>query len=516
MFLVTFGYFVFLAASLLLYYLVPGRVQWIILLLSSMIFYMLAGTPFTIVYLLITIVTVWAGSNQIEKYRDDTKKSKRILVCTLLINIGILSALKYTNFFLRNYNEIGSWFGLWQEKELVRWTASLGVSFYTLQALGYLLDVYWGTSQAQPNIGKIALFTSWFPQMSSGPISRYHQISDDLYGAHRFSYRNLCFGLQRILFGLVKKLVIAENLAFYVNPIFAENSGYTGWFIWIGMAMYLLQLYTDFSGCMDIVIGSAECFGVRMPENFDRPFHSQTIQEFWKRWHITLGTWAQDYIMYPILRSKCWANMRRSLKAKYGKKVAKDVPAYIAMLILWAFMGIWHGGDWRYIIEMVWFWFIIMTGQLLEKKTKKLVANLRINTASRGWTWFRSIRTTFIFGFGVVFFRSSSVAHGFHNLRNAFSVSKLMPANFAGELSAYRELFTRTEVLKSAVCIGFGLIILVVLTIFEAKGKSFREWLEKQNLFIRWMILYIVLFGVILFGVYGPGFNASEFIYGGF
>ncbi len=516
MFLVTFWFLVFLAVSIAAYYAAPGRCRWVVLLLASFVFYMLAGTPFTVVYLLVTIVTVWAGSNYIDRVRGDAKKARRALLATLLVNVGILAALKYTNFFLENFRRISGLFGVGAGIQNVHWAASLGVSFYTLQAVGYLLDVYWGTSSPQKNVFKFALFTSWFPQMSSGPISRYHELEGQLFAANRFSYERVCAGLQRVLFGFVKKLVVAENIGIYVNYLFAEEASFNGWFIWLGMAAYLLQLYADFSGCMDIVLGASECFGVLMPENFDRPFHSHSIQEFWKRWHITLGGWVQDYIMYPILHSKAWGRMRRSLKKKFGKAAAKNVPTYLAMLILWLCMGLWHGGAWRYIVEMVWFWLVIMTGQLLEKRLKRLTAGLHINTGSPLWHGFQSIRTTLIFGLGVTFFRASSVSQGLHYLKAAFSPKCLMPGNFRAQLGVFLGAFSRTELLKSLVCIVAGLLVMVVLTWFSAKGRPFREWLAARCLVVRWGILYAMLFIVILFGVYGPGFNASQFIYGGF
>lgn len=516
MFLVTFEFLAFLAVSITSYYVMPLKIRWMVLLAASLVFYLMAGTPYTLVYLVTTIVTVWAGSNYIDRVRADQKKAKRALIATILVNAGILAALKYTNFFLSNFKAVGGLFGVGENIKTVHWAASLGVSFYTLQSLGYLLDVYWETSKPQKNVFKLALFASWFPQMSSGPISRYHQLGEQLWAPNRFSYEQLCSGLQRMLYGFVKKLVIAENIGIYVNYIFDDSANFNGWFIWLGMAAYLLQLYADFSGCMDIVLGASECFGIRMPENFDRPFHSRSIQEFWKRWHITLGAWVQDYIMYPILHSKTWGKMRRSLKKKYGKGASKNVPTYLAMLILWFCMGIWHGGAWRYVCEMVWFWLVIMTGQLLDRRLKKMTKALHINTASRLYHGFQSVRTTLIFGLGVTFFRASSVPRALHYLKGAFSPSCLRPSNFVSQLDVYMNLFSRTDFLKALVSIAAGLVILFVLVIFEAKGKSFRVWLAAQNVVIRWGILYAMLFVVILFGVYGPGFNASEFIYGGF
>lgn len=516
MFLVSFWFFVFMAVSLALYYLAPGRFQWIVLLAVSFAFYALAGVPWTAVYLLSTVFVVWAGSNYIDRIRADVRRARRVLVLCLVLAAAPLAALKYSNFFLTNLRTVCGLFGRGQSIQTVNWTASLGVSFYTLQAIGYLLDVYWGTSAPQKNICKVALFTAYFPQMSSGPVSRYHQLEDQLYAPHAFDYRNFCFGLQRMLVGYVKKLVVAENIGIYTNYIFQDGANYGGIFLWLGMAAYLVQLYADFSGCMDIVLGASECFGVRLPENFDRPFHSRSIQEFWKRWHITLGAWVQDYIMYPILRSRLWNKMRRKLKVRFGKNAAKKLPAYLAMLILWFYMGLWHGGAWRYVMEGMWFGAVIISGQLLERPFEKIRAFLHIREESRWWHGFQSIRTAVIFGIGVFFFRASGVRQALHEIKACFSPACLAPGVFAAQLNVFLEPLARGDCLRALVSIAAGCIVMCTLFVFQAQGRSLYEWLAKRNIVLRWILLYAALFTVILFGVYGPGYDAAQFIYGGF
>ncbi|MDO4323068.1 MAG: MBOAT family O-acyltransferase [Lachnospiraceae bacterium] len=516
MFLVTFGFLVFMAVTMAVYYLVPGKIQWAVLLAASAVFYFCAATPYTVIYLLVTIVTVWAGSNYIDKVREDSpRKAKRALIATLLVNIGILAALKYMNFFISNFRLVCQLFGKGQEIQTVHWAASLGVSFYTLQAVSYLVDVYWGTSKPQKNLFKVALFTAYFPQMSSGPICRYQEM-EQLYAPHKFDYQKISFGMQRMLFGFIKKLVVAENLAVYVNYIFDESANYNGMFLWIGLFAYVIQLYADFSGCMDIVLGASECFGIYMPENFNRPFHSRSIQEFWKRWHITLGSFAQDYIMYPILRSRAWTKMRKNLKVKYGKAAAKNVPTYIAMMILWIYIGIWHGGAWNYVAEGIWFGVVVMLGQLLDKQLKKLMRLLRISGESRWWHGFQSFRTAVIYGVGVYFFRASTVRRALHYVKASVSPKCLAPSNFLMQWQVFSSSFPVKEFYKAMLCVGIGFFFMLVLTWFQAREKSFYQWLAGRNIVIRWGILYVMMFTVILLGVYGPEFNASQFIYGGF
>lgn len=516
MFLVSMGFLVFLALFLAVYYLVPGKFQWYVLLAASLVFYFLAGTPFTVLYLLVTIVTVWAAGCAMEKLGNDQTKKKKVLIAALVINVGILAALKYANFFIVNFRKIYSLFGDGARIKEVQWIASLGVSFYTLMAVGYLLDVYWGISSAQKNVGKLALFLSFFPQMSSGPICRYRQMDHQLYEPHKFHYERLCAGIQRMMFGFVKKLVIAENLNPYVNYIFNDGADYNGWMIWGGMFLYMLQLYADFSGCMDIVLGASECFGIYMPENFNRPFHSRSIQEFWKRWHITLGLWLQDYIMYPVLRSAAWGKMYKKLKRRWGKKAAKNIPTFLAMLILWFYMGLWHGGAWHYVAEGIWFWCVIVAGQLLDKQLKGVMKFLHINEDSPWWHGFQSIRTTLIYGVGVIFFRAGSVRQALHYIKVGLSPRCLTIGNTTAQIKVYLSAFPINTGIKAAICVMIGILVVSLLILFQAKEKSVYQWLNGCNIVIRWGILYIILFTIILFGAYGPGFDASQFIYGGF
>ena len=516
MFLVTLRFLAFLALLLLVYYLLPQKAQWISLLAGSLFFYWCAGTPWTFVYVAATTLATWYGALRAGAMREKGERCAKVLLLPLIVDLGILAVLKYSNFALLNTKRILSLFHLGGGIMPVHFIASLGISFYTLQAVGYVLDVYWGSAKAQKNPLKVMLFLCWFPQMTSGPISRYEQLAPRLFEGHRFSYDRMCSGMQRILIGFVKKLVLADNLGIYVRYMLDAEMTYRGYMIWIGMIGYVLQIYADFGGCMDIALGAAECFGIEMTENFNRPFHARSIQEFWKRWHITLGMWGQDYLMYPILRSGAFRKLQKATKKRFGKKAARQYPAFLAMLVLWLFIGLWHGGDWHYIAEVLWFWAVIVTGQLTEGVTSRLLDRLRINRDSRGWHWFQSARTAWIYGVGALFFMSDSVLQGCRRIWYAIKPAYLTPSFFNAQLHAYLHLEKRIVFLKSAVCIGAGLIFFAACAFFEARGDSLRGFISRQVLPVRWILLYGLLFMVILFGVYGPGYDAAAFIYGGF
>lgn len=508
--LTSFSFLCFFAVVLVLYYIIPSKCQPYFLLLSSLVFYHFAATDFTIIYIVVSILSIYFGSRFFEKQKivvtenqnlkeQCDKKSKRVLIAVLFINIGMLVALKYMNFFIVNINILGELFHLDYRINSVRWIASLGISFYTLQMISYLLDCYWGTIAPQHNFFKFALFACYFPQMISGPISRYSQIGEQLCEKHTFSYKNVTFGLQRMAWGFFKKLVISERLAVIINTIYGNSETYCGLYIWIGTFAFVLQLYTDFSGCMDIVIGVSECLGVMLPENFNTPFFSRTIQEFWQRWHITLGTWLKDYIMYPILKSELWIAMGDKLKKRYGKKISKKVPMYLGMLILWFAMGLWHGTGWKYIVgEGFWFWILIVLGQLLNPMFKKIIEVFKINTECFSWHLLQMIRTFLCFSVGMVFFRANSFTNAVNLLRDSLKLN----------LSIHNPGVTKVDFFILIVSIS----ILFIVSILHQKGNV-REILANQNLYFRWPIYLMLVWTVILFGAYGEQYNSNGFIY---
>ncbi|MDR0823203.1 MAG: hypothetical protein LBN20_05450, partial [Endomicrobium sp.] len=295
MVLTSFYFFIFLAVLTLLYWTLPKRFQWILLLLGSIFFYLFAGLKSIASLVFITALTIWAGAYLIDKISSDRKKTL-ILIITILINIAILGFFKYYNFFADNINILAKLFHLnGQSLPILKLLLPLGISYYTFQTVGYLIDVYRGIAEPQKNPAKFALFAMFFPSVSIGPIHRYNELAPQLYAHHNFDYTQWTFGIQRILWGLFKKLVIADRLAMFVNPIFNDYGQYAGLYLFIAIIFFAFQIYTDFSGCMDIVIGAGQMFGIKMNENFNTPFFSRSISEFWRRWHITLGAWMKDY-----------------------------------------------------------------------------------------------------------------------------------------------------------------------------------------------------------------------------
>ncbi len=316
------------------------------------------------------------------------RKKACMLIC-LLFNLGILVVLKYTNFIIVNINELTGRTILSSVDLIV----PLGLSFYTFQAVGYLLDVYWGKSEAQKNFWDMLLFVSFFPQLIQGPISRYGDLSKTLYERHSFNYKCISFGLERILWGYFKKLVVADRIGVAVAAIMSDPEYYSGGYVFIGMVFYAAQLYADFTGGIDITIGIAEVLGIHIEENFIRPFFSKNITEYWRRWHISMGTWFRDYVFYPLSISAFMKNTTKKTKKHFGTKAAKRIAVYISTLATWLATGIWHGADWHFIVWGLANGIILLVTYELEPLYDRFHRKHPALVSSLFWKCFQIIRT---------------------------------------------------------------------------------------------------------------------------
>ncbi|WP_195282625.1 MBOAT family O-acyltransferase [Harryflintia acetispora] len=517
--ILSFQFAFFVTGGLIFYYLVPKRFQWVVLIGFSIIFF-ISGCGLQMFLLMLGMVVIawccglWVGklTVQLNQPNGNLSKLKRkknaITALGIIFEAGILIFIKDLFFFSNNINLLSSLLGKNLRLSLPEWAAPLGISYYTLMLISYILDISWGTSSPQSNPIKLLLYSIYFPQMTSGPITRYQQMEQELFTPHSFNYDRICFGLQRIFWGLFKELVIAERLKILANTIYNDYQYYSGIYIFIAAISYTLQLYTNFSGCMDCMLGVSELFGVRLPENFRTPFFSTSLSEVWRRWHMTLGFWVKDYILYPVLKSSSLQKLGRFCKTKIGKR-AKQIPTYVGLFITWFTVGFWHGGAWKYIFGSgIFFFVMIVGGQLLEPLFKKLVRLLKINTDCFSWKLFQRLRTFLLFSFSVSFGRAASLKDGYYMWKGAFAVWNPVV------LSDHPLQRLGVEGADFFVII-FGLLMILLAGNLQKKG-SIRKMLSNQNLVYRWIILFGLIFSVIILGNYGPGYDAASFIYGQF
>ena len=511
---ISFAFIAFLLAGAILFYIVPHRFQWIILVILSTIYYLLAAVPYTIIYVLISTMIAYVSTNIIVRLRlteAGKKFAKTVMLVAVFLNLSIWFLLKGSAFWSIGTKTVHFFFPTFMSVSSWPYAVAMGIGYYTAQIIGYILDCYWENAEPQRNFLKLFLFVCFFPQMTVGPISRYSQMQT-LYKNHKFSYQNLCLGSQRILWGFFKKLVISDRVGIIVNAIWADTRTYSGFWVWLAVLMYPLQIYTDFSGCMDIVLGAAEIFDICLPENFDNPFFSRNCQELWHRWHITLGTWAKDYVYYPALKSKVLVNIGKCAKKYFNKRVAKWIPWSMGLGILWLVMGLWHGTV-QYVLGVsFWFWAILVISEIFTPLYKKGMAVLKINAGSFSWHLFQSVRTYILFALGVVFFTGFSLEDSVERYK----------ALWAGLKNLNPWIFFDGSILNLGVTwrdvniIVIGIICLFIVAVLREKYGYARTWIQEQILPFRWFIWVTLFVLVLVYGLYGPTYDASQFIYQGF
>ncbi len=504
--LTSFIFLAFCVITLLIYFIVPKKFQWGILLVSSVIFLFWNNFNLaTVIQALMVLLPAYVFGRLIEK-NYNTKKSKIFLLIGIFIILGQLLYLKYTNLFLTTANHIMNLLNINYKFDLVYRNSLIGISYYSLIMIGYLIDIYRGTCKAQKNIFKCALFMSYFPILTSGPFIRYGESGQELYEEHKLKYKNLTYGLVRIFWGLFKVLVISQRIGYFVDGVYADLNTYKGVLVIAAALLYTMQLFTNFSGSIDIIMGVSEIIGIKLPENFNLPFFSKTITEFWRNWHITLGAWLKDYIFYPLQKSNFMQKLNKKCKNKFGKKIGKKIPLYLSMLIMWIIAGAWHEGAYTYIIGsgLLQFLFIVLE-DLLEPIAKKVNNKIGIKTDVFSYRLYQRVRTYLLFSFAMIFFRATSVSNAIEIIKSMFTLNLGVLLNFEALSNI------GIDVLDLGVLV-VSLIVLFVVGLIARKG-SVREKLFEQNIVFRWGIIYALVFGVIIFGCYGPGYDATTFIY---
>lgn len=517
-------FIIFLAITMLLYYIFPQRIRWCILLIASAVFYWYAGyDKFLIV--IVTSLIVWLASwainrqyckadREIEEQELTGKekaallaKYKRkcrhfILTPTLCLIVGALSYCKFGEMLAD---------ALWQAFALyVSWDVivPLGVSYYTFSSVGYLLDVYWRKARHTENYFKFALCVLYFPQIVQGPIARYNRLEKELFQEHPFDFKQVCFGMQLMLYGYAKKMILADRLALYTSAVFGDLSSYEGLVILIAVIASAFQIYMDFSGCMDIVRGASQIFGVTLEHNFRHPFFSTSTAEFWRRWHITLGTWFKDYIYMPVAVSKWLIKLITKIRNIFGKEAAKVINTIIPLLIVWILTGIWHGTGWNYVVWGLYYGTIIICSTLFAGQYKKLAEFLHIDMTTKSYRKFQMIRTFFVFAGGRLITAPGTLA-------DTWVAIKQMFGRFNPWIFWDGTLYGMGLDYKDWCVVAIGLLLVRRISIMQETG-SVREAIARRNIVLRWIIYYAAFFAILIFGMYGTGYNASDFIYGNF
>ena len=499
-------YFLILFVCVFVYYILPKRVRWVSLLVFSFIYYYIMSKNF-LLPIIFSGLSIYLGGIIINKINDkkidcDDKELKKqikkkyklykkiVLLIVVFINIGILVYLKYSNFLVSSINNI---FSLSIEKPFEKIVLPLGISYYTLMAISYIVDVYRGKYRASNNPFRVMLFVIFFPSVQEGPIHRFDKMDSQLYEGKKFEYKNICSGILIILFGLFKKMVIADRLGVFVSNTFGTSKGYISL---LSIIFYTLELYAEFSGFIDMAVGGAKMFGIELPINFRRPFFSKSVEEFWRRWHITLGAFLKDYVFYPISLSKINMKLTKFNNSHFGAFLSKFLASAIPLFFVWFLNGLWHGASAKYILYGLYYYVIMMIGLLLEPLFRKIPDKKCTNILKIFRTWIFIV-------IGMTIFKADSMSKAFSYIGSIFHNSN------AGVLS-----FGLSYI--DFIIVILYLIVLFIIGYLEEKGKNVIDYIVDGCGFKKYLIYYILIVMIIVFGIYGPGYNASDFIYGQF
>lgn len=521
----TFEFFIlFFGATFAIYTILPQRVKWCALLAGSMFYYVFASNGH-IICLLVSALSIWLVGLGIQKYNDEFKAKKkeverserkalkalykkkklRVLRLGIAINIGLLLVLKYGNFFVGTF---GSIFRL--DVPTLHLVQPLGISFYTLQAVSYITDVYWGKHEACKNPLKLTLLLSFMLTIMEGPIARWDKLGAQFEQPKRFNFTDLYLGSQLVLWGLFKKVVIADRVSSLANNIFDSfDPSRPGIIVVLGILGYTLQLYCDFSGIMDVINGLAKILGIEMPENFNRPFFAKSINEFWQRWHITLGQWLRDYIFYPVSLSKPIMNLSKSAKKKFNAYYAGLIPTAAALFFVWFGNGLWHGAAWKYIVYGLYYYVLMMIGQFCEPLSVKVCAKLKLDRKSKGFGIFQMLRTFVIVNFGMLIFRAESLADVGRAVKCIFTNPGFSSLAVGAKNGLGLDML-------DYIVLAVGTLLVFIVGLLREKGIDVGKRIVSLPFIVK-LVLYIVgILVVVVLGAYGEHYGAPDLLYANF
>jgi alginate O-acetyltransferase complex protein AlgI len=478
----SFTFLIFFPIVVAIYFAIPHRFRWAWLLAASCYFYM-AFIPIYILILFFTIAVDYAAGILIEN--AEGRRRRLFLLMSIVANVGVLAIFKYFNFLNANARAIAEVFHWPYGVPALSVILPIGLSFHTFQAMSYTIEVYRGRHAAERNPGIFALYVMFFPQLVAGPIERPQNLLHQFYERHEFEYDRVADGLRRMGWGLFMKVVIADRLADYVNPVYNSPYSYEGLTFVVATIFFALQIYCDFAGYSHIAIGTAEVMGFRLMQNFNRPYLSRSISEFWSRWHISLSTWFRDYVYIPL----------------GGNRVAKP-RWYFNLFVTFLLSGLWHGANWTFVIWGGLNGFYLISSIATQNVRSRIAAIAGLVARPRAYAVWKVAATFALTCFAWIFFRAGSL----HDAGHIISHMLVRPSPHQVLPDALRaEGITKLEVVFSALLI----VSLMTVEIIGTKIDIVRRFVM-QPAWVRWPAYYVLCMSIWLLGVSN---DAKAFIY---
>ncbi len=481
----------FFPIVVLIYFILPQKVKNFWLLIASYYFYMSWNAKYGLLLLFCTFIT-YASSLVVQNIREcsrENEKIKWVLILSLVIIFGILFYYKYTDFMLMNLVRIVEKVGVQVTIPTVDIVLPVGISFFTFQAAGYLIDVYRGDIYAEKNFFRYALFVSFFPQLVAGPIERSKNLLKQLDKAYRFDYERMREGILIMLWGFFQKMVIADRIAIFVDGVFSIHEELSGSIIMAATVLFAFQIYGDFSGYSTIALGAAKILGFDLIDNFNSPYFAVNSQDFWKRWHVSLNTWFVDYVYIPLGGSR---------KGKFIQN--------INIMIVFLLSGLWHGAGWHYVVWGGLNGLYQVIRNITLPIRIKMIDIFKINVHTTSHKIIQMISTFIMIDFAWLFFRVSSLS-GALGIVHKFIFDFQREAVFSEAIYQYG--IEETE-------FTFLIITLLVLMIVDGmkyKGICVRKWIIKQNWWFRVMVIVGGTLLIAVTGIWGFAYDAQSFIY---
>ena len=525
-----FRFLLFLAAVTAAYFICPLKHRWTVLLAASIAFYAIAGAKF-LPFAFVTAALSFFTARLIDKenrnceealkglkddraaakiYKEKSKaKCRRYMTAAVVL---ILLYLGYTKFGRTVVELVAAAAGANGEgfSAAAFVIVPLGVSYYSFSTVGYVLDVYWKRYPPEKNFFKYLLYVLYFPHILQGPIARYNKLGVQFSQEHRFDYKRVCFGIQLIIWGFFQKLVVADRLNLYVSDVFRDCCNQHGVVLLLAAVFYAFQIYADFSGCVNMARGMSQIFGIELEDNFRQPYFARSVDEFWRRWHITLGAWFKDYLCMPVSVSKVVKNTSKTIKKKHGSEAGKQFITITALIAVWISTGVWHGTGLNYIIWAAWQCGIIVLSLLMEPTYGKMKSLLRIKDESVEWKAFQILRTFVLTGLiPRIIVRSASLSDA-----KMFFINMITSPNISALTDGTLFSFGMDRV--NFVLAILGITVMFVVSVLKENGVSIRESISRMHIVVRWAIYIAAFYIIVIFGIYGPGYDASAFAYMGF
>lgn len=486
-------FLIFFPIVTILFFLLPHRFRWLHLLIASCIFYM-AFIPVYILILFLTIVIDYIAGIYIENAAG--KKRKLFLTLSIVTNVGVLAFFKYFNFFIDNIDQLFQSLHIATHPlPLLNIILPIGLSFHTFQAMSYTIEVYRGRQQAERHFGIYALYVMFYPQLVAGPIERPQNVLHQFHEKKYFDYTNASDGLKLMMWGMFKKVVIADRLATLTDPLFDHPADYSSTALVIAAIFFSFQIFCDFSGYSDIALGSARVMGFRLMKNFDKPYHARNISEFWSRWHISLSTWFRDYLYIPL----------------GGNRVS--IPRwYFNLFFVFLVSGFWHGANWTFIAWGALHGFYLIFAIVSKKSREKFSKSIGLPRLPWLYGTLQVFTTYCLVTVAWVFFRAGTI-------KTAIYIIKRLPSGVAGFCRWLVSGKFSSEGIKSAIgplpvyqvdlILSFLLILLLEVVHVIQKKYDFYQLLRQKPVYVRWLFYYVAIIVIIFFGVY----EKRQFIY---